>query len=156
MQNVNKNTINYLVRFHNVQRASEACNGILITRGVQEHGMKIMYPFNFTRFDVMLDNAKKEADTAGKEMIYVILYLGNSGKTRFADLNQHAENKYVLNKAEYPRTVTAVQSLLFNDEPRYISNSKYQYQGVSNQLMFTQHGKTGDDEDETKKYKQNP
>ena len=45
-------------------------------------------------------------------MICAILYLENSDKSRFADLKKRVENDYVLNKAEYPRTVTSVQSLL--------------------------------------------
>ena len=51
---------------------------------------------------------------------------------------------------EYKRTVAEVHSLLLNYQPNYNSNRKSQYQGVSNQLLFTHHGKTGDDEFETK------
>ena len=46
-----------------------------------------------------------------------------------------------LNKAGYPRTVTEVHSLLLNYQPTYKYNRKYQYQGVTNQLMFTHSGR---------------
>ena len=52
------------------------------------------------------------------------------------------------------RTVTAVQNLLLNFQPNYNSNRQSQSQGVSNQLMFAQRGKMGDDKGETKEYKQ--
>ena len=41
----------------------------------------------------------------------------NSDKSRFAELEKRIDKNYVLNKAEYPRTVTAVQSLLLNYQP---------------------------------------
>ena len=66
------------------------------------------------------------------------------------------ENNYVLNKTSYPKTVTVVHSLILKYLPYYNSNRQSQYQGVSKQLMFSQHGKTGDYEVETKEYKQNP
>ena len=47
-------------------------------------------------------------------MLCTTIYLENSDKARFADLKKCVENDYVLNKAEYPRTVTTVQSLLLN------------------------------------------
>ena len=56
----------------------------------------------------------------------------------------------MLNKAEYPRTVTAVQSLLLNYQPNYKSHRNYQSNGVSNQLMFVQRGKNGDGEGDGK------
>ena len=89
-------------------------------------------------------------------MLYAILYLENLDKARFSDLKKRVKNDYVLKKAEYPRTVTAVQSLLLNYQPTYKSNRQYQSQGVSNQLMFAHRGKTGDDEGETKDNKQDP
>ena len=49
-----------------------------------------------------------------------------------------------------------VQSLIFKYQPNYNSYRKSQYQGVRNQLMFSQHGKTGDYEGETKDYIQKP
>ena len=52
-------------------------------------------------------------------------------------------------------TVSAVNRLLLNYQPNYNYNSQNQYQGVSNRLIFAQHGKTGDDEGETKEVKQN-
>ena len=52
----------------------------------------------------------------------------------------------MINKAEYPRTVTAEQSLLLNYQQNYNSNRNSQSDGVSNQLMFSQRGENGDDE----------
>ena len=78
-------------------------------------------------------------------MICAILYLENSEKSRFAGLKKRVENDYVLNKAEYPRTVAAVHSLLLKYQPNYNSNRDYQSNRVSNHLMFVQHRKTGDD-----------
>ena len=82
-------------------------------------------------------------------MLCPIIYLDNSEKSRFSDLKKNVENDYVLKKAEYMRTVTAMQILLLKYQPTYNSNSKSQYQGISNQLMSTQHGKTGDHEGKT-------
>ena len=79
-------------------------------------------------------------------MLCAILYLENSEKSRFSNLKKRVENDYVLNKGEYPRTVTKVQSLLLNYQPNYNSNRNYQYNEVSKQLMFSQHRKTGDNE----------
>ena len=83
-------------------------------------------------------------------MLCGILYLENSDKARFADLKKRIENDYVLNKAEYPKTVTAVQSLLLNYQPNYNSHRNSQSNGVRNQIMFAQCGKTGDDEGDVK------
>ena len=83
-------------------------------------------------------------------MLCAILYLVNSDKARFSDLNKPVKNDCVLNKAKYPRTVTVVQILLLNYQPNYNSNSQSQYQGVRNQLMFAQRGENGDNE--VKKY----
>ena len=58
MQNSNKNTTNYLVRFRNSQKVNEVYNGRLISRGVQEHVIKILYPLNETDFDALSDNGK--------------------------------------------------------------------------------------------------
>ena len=55
---------------------------------------------------------------------------------------------YVQNKAEYPKTVTSVRSLMINYQ--HNSTRQYQSQGAVNQLMFTQRKSTGDDESETK------
>ena len=77
-------------------------------------------------------------------MLCAILYLEISDKARFADLKNRIENDYVMNKAEYPRTVTAVHSLLVNYQPNYNSNINYQSNGFSNQLVFVQRGNTGD------------
>ena len=89
-------------------------------------------------------------------MICAIIFHENSDKARFPDLKKRVENDYVLNKAEYPRAVTAVQSLLLNYQPNYNSNINYQSNGVINQLMFVQHRKTGDDEGDRKEKDQRP
>ena len=47
----NKNTTKYLVTFWNAQRFNEDLNGSLITKSVQEHGMKILFPLQNTVFD---------------------------------------------------------------------------------------------------------
>ena len=83
-------------------------------------------------------------------MLCSILSLYNSDKAKFYDLKKRVDKYYVLNKAEYPRTVTALQNLLLNFRHNYNSNSISQYQCASNQLMFAQSGETGDDEGETK------
>ena len=83
-------------------------------------------------------------------MLCAILYLENSDKARFADLKKRIENDFVMNKAEYPRTVIAVQSLLLNYQPNYNSHRNSQSNGVSNQVMFAQRGKTGYDEGDGK------
>ena len=41
-------------------------------------------------------------------MICAILFMENSDKSRFADLKNRVKNDYVLNKVEYPKTVTAL------------------------------------------------
>ena len=53
MQYSRKNTTDYLVRFRNAQKINEACDGSLITKGVQEHGMKIRFPLHNTGFDYL-------------------------------------------------------------------------------------------------------
>ena len=83
-------------------------------------------------------------------MLCAILYLEISDKARFAELKKRIKNDYVLNKAEYTRTVTAVKSLLLNYQPNYNSHRNYQSNGVSNQLMFAQRGKNGEDEGDGK------
>ena len=62
-------------------------------------------------------------------------------KPVFPKLLKRDENYYVLNKAEYQRTVTSVHSLLLNYQPKYNFNRNYQSNGVSNHLMFAQRGK---------------
>ena len=74
--------------------------------------MKIRFPLHNTGFDSLQEDKNKEAEKAGEEMLCAILYLENSDKARFSDLKKRIGNDYVLNNAEYPRTVTAVQSLL--------------------------------------------
>ena len=65
MQYVNKNTVDSFYRFRNAKKVNEACNGILITRVVQEHGMKILFPLHNTGFDSLQEDKKKEAEKAG-------------------------------------------------------------------------------------------
>ena len=74
----------------------------------------------------------------------------NSDKDRFSDLKKRVQNYCVLNKADYPSTVTAVQILLLNYQPNYNSNRQSQSNGIINELMFVQRGKNRDDEGETK------
>ena len=61
MQYANDNTTNYLVRFRNAQKVDEACNGILITKGVQEHGMNILFPLHNIVFDSLKQDKKRES-----------------------------------------------------------------------------------------------
>ena len=89
-------------------------------------------------------------------MICAILYLENSYKSRFADLKKRIKNDYMLNKAEYPRMVTSVQSLLLKYQPSYNSHRNSQSNGVINQLIFTQRGKTGDNKGDRKEKEQRP
>ena len=63
--NAKDNTTGYLVRFLNLQKANEACNGSLISRGFQEHGMDIIFPLHVTGFDTLLGGNNKEDETAG-------------------------------------------------------------------------------------------
>ena len=58
MKYTNNNTTNYLVRFCNAQKVNEACNGSLISKGVQEHGMKILSPLHNTGFDSLQEYEK--------------------------------------------------------------------------------------------------
>ena len=111
IQYTNTNTTNYPVRFRNAQKVNKVFNMSLILRGFQEHGMNILYPLHVTGFDTMSDDDKKEAETVLEEMLCTILYLENSDKDRFDDLKKRVKNDYVLNKAEYPITVTAVGAL---------------------------------------------
>ena len=100
MQYANENTTDYLVRFRNAQKANEACDGIMITKGVQEHGTKILFPWHNTVFEYIQEDENKDTEKAGEEIICVILSLENSDKTRFADLKKRVKNDYVLNKVE--------------------------------------------------------
>ena len=86
IQCANENTTDYLVRFRNDQKVNEACNTILITKGIKEHGMKILFPLHNTGFDYIQEDEKKEAENSGD--LCAILYLENSEKSRFADLKK--------------------------------------------------------------------
>ena len=81
-------------------------------------------------------------------MLCAILYLKNLDKDMFSYLKKRIKNDYVLNKVEYPNTVTAVKSLLLNYQPNYNSSRKSQYQVAGSQQMFPQRGKTWDGEGE--------
>ena len=83
-------------------------------------------------------------------MLCEILYPENSDKARFDDLKKCAENDYVLNKAEYPRTVTSAKSILLKYQPNYESNRNSQPNRVRNQIMFAQHRETEDGEGDGK------
>ena len=118
--------------------------------------MNIRFPLHNTGFDSLQEYKKKEAEKAGEEMLCAILYLKNSDKARFADLKRRIENDYVLKKTEYPRTVTTVQSILLKYQPNYNYHRNSQSNRVRNQLMFVQHGKTGDNEGDKKEKEQRP
>ena len=156
MQYANKNTTDYLVRFLNTQKVNVARNRSLITKGVQDHGMNIIFPLHNTGFDSVQKYEKKEAEKAREEILCAILYLDNSEKARFVDLKKRVGSDYVLNKAKYPRTVTAVQSLLLRYQHNYNANRNYQSNGVRNQLMFAQRGKTGYNLSNRKEKEQRP
>ena len=89
-------------------------------------------------------------------MLCSMLYLEKSDKSRFVDLKKRVENYYVLNKAEYPSIVTSVHSLLLNYQPNYNSNRNSQSNGFSNQLIFAQGRKTGDEKVDGKDKEQIP
>ena len=125
MQYANKNTTEYLDRLRNAQKVNEACNGRLITNGIHEHGMKILFPLHNNGFDFTKEDNKKDTEKAGEEMLCAILYMENSDKAGFANLEKRVWNDYVLNKAEYPRMVTTIHSLLLNYQPNYNYNRNY-------------------------------
>ena len=56
--------------------------------------MNIIYPLHVTGFDAFQDNDKKWAEIAREEILWAILYLENSYKTRFDDLKKRIENDY--------------------------------------------------------------
>ena len=66
MQYASENTNDYLIRFRNAQKVNEACDGSLITKGVQEHGMNIRFPLHNTGFDYLQKDEKKEAEKVGE------------------------------------------------------------------------------------------
>ena len=86
IQYANEKTTDYLVRFCNDQKFNEACDRILITKGVQEHRMKIIFPLHNNELGSLQEDEKKEAEKAGEEMPCAIPYLENSDKARFSDL----------------------------------------------------------------------
>ena len=143
MQYSNENTTDYLVRFRNAQKVNESCDGSLITKGVQKHGIKIIFSLNNNGFDSLQKDEKKGTEKEGEEMLCAILYLENSYKAGFDNLKKRVENDYVLNKAEHPRTVIAAHILILNYQTNYNSNRNSQSNGVSNHLMFENAGKLG-------------
>ena len=56
MQYARENTTGYLVRFRNAKKVNEACDGSLITKGLQENGMKIRFPLHNTGFDYLQED----------------------------------------------------------------------------------------------------
>ena len=118
--------------------------------------MKILFPFHTIGFDLLQENYRKEAETELEEMLCAILYIENSDKSRSSGLRKRVENDYVLNKGKYPRKVTVVQSILLNCQPNYNSNRNSRSNGVSNQIVFAQHGETGDGEGDGKEKDQRP
>ena len=62
MQYSNENTTYYLVKSHNAQEVNKACNISLITKGIQENGMKIIFPWYNTGFYSLQEDDKKEAE----------------------------------------------------------------------------------------------
>ena len=77
MKYSNENTTNYLVRLLNDQKVNEACDGSLITKGIKEHGMKIIFPLHNTGFDSLQEDEKKEAEKSGEEMLCANLFMDN-------------------------------------------------------------------------------
>ena len=118
--------------------------------------MNIIFPLHNTGFDYLQEDDKKETENSGEEMVCAILYLESSDKARFYDIKKRVGNDYVLNKAEYPRTVTSVQSILLNYQHNYNSNGNYQSNGVINQLMFASRRKNGDDKGDGKEKEHRP
>ena len=51
---------------YNEQKVNKVLNVSLISRGFQEHGMKIIYQLHVTGFDSLLDDYNKESDKAGE------------------------------------------------------------------------------------------
>ena len=95
MQYANENITDYLVRFCNVKKVNEACDGRLSTRGLQCHGMNVIFPLHTTGFYLLQENENKESETLGDEILYEILYHKNPDKYRFSDLKERVENIYM-------------------------------------------------------------
>ena len=56
-----KNMTNFLVRFRNTQKVKNWCNGSLISKLVQNYGVKVKYPLHTTGFDTLADDENKKA-----------------------------------------------------------------------------------------------
>ena len=67
MQYSNENTTDYLFRIRNAHKVNESCNESLIAKGVQEHGMNMIFPLNNTEFDSLQEDEKKEAENQDKK-----------------------------------------------------------------------------------------
>ena len=57
--------------------------------------MKIIYQLHITVFDALSYDDNEEADKSGEELLYFILYLENSDKSRFADIKNFWERLYL-------------------------------------------------------------
>ena len=55
-------------------------------KGVQDHGMEIIFPLHSTGFDSIQEDEKKEAEKVGEVVLCAILYLEKSDKASFSDL----------------------------------------------------------------------
>ena len=55
-------------------------------------------------------------------MLCTVLYIQNYDKAGFDDLKKRVKNDYVLNEAEYLRTVPVVQSIVLNYQHNQNSN----------------------------------
>ena len=88
-----------MVRFRNAQKVNESCDVSLITKGVQENGMNIIFPLHNKGFGSIQEDEKNKTEKSGEEMLCAILYLENLDKSRFDGLKKRVENNYVLNKA---------------------------------------------------------
>ena len=100
--------------------------------------MKVHHPLHSIGFDALTENEKNKAETTGEYSLCAILYIKNYNNSRFYEIKKRVEDDCVINKSGYPRTITAVQSLLLSSEPNYNSSREYQYQRVINQLIFKQ------------------
>ena len=76
--------------------------------------MGIIYPLYLTGFLTHYRTMTIRSRIYQEKKCSAQSYIFKTEIPRFSDLKKRVENDYVLNKAEYPRTVTAVQSLIKN------------------------------------------